>query len=392
MARKFCNSQCKRLESVLANRLLSFGEPALRDNVVPALTVQRQAVGAAAAGFRLVAPRAGIQLVTNMPIAANPRVLLTIAICTHNRCDLLVDVIDSLFSLRVPDGMTFEALVVDNASTDYTRDYVEDRIRRHPGNVRYVLEEKPGLSYARNHAITAAHGHYIAFVDDDIRFGEDWLAAVFAAVKSWPETECFGGRVLPVFDGGRPDWLEPELLWMYGHIDFGALPCRMVFPRFPFGCNMIFQRTLFDKVGDFDPRLGRTPFSLLSNEEFHLFHRVNRMGMAVMYLPKALVYHRIPVSRLDPGWVVRRSFWQGISGAVSGQLLAPRSRFALLRSTLGTMVRLLGEIKGPSWSPVKIYSRLNRLPVAARARFAGRIGLAWGKLGLAFGARKHLDP
>ena len=90
---------------------------------------------------------------------------LTIAVCTKDRSERLARCLDSL-----PPG-AHEILVVDNApSDDRTRQVVAAR----PG-VRYVREPKPGLDFARNSALAAATGDFVAFVDDDVVVDRGWL-------------------------------------------------------------------------------------------------------------------------------------------------------------------------------------------------------------------------
>ena len=82
-------------------------------------------------------------------------------ITTHNRLELLKRAIDSVL------GQTFKSLeliVVDDASTDGTKDYLESQ------HIRYIhipKEESRGGNYARNLGVKAARGEYVAFLDDD---------------------------------------------------------------------------------------------------------------------------------------------------------------------------------------------------------------------------------
>ena len=82
-----------------------------------------------------------------------------------------------------------------------------------------------------------------------------------------------GGRSLPIFENGRPPWLSDEFLTLYGDTRLGDKPRWMSPPEQPYGLNMAFRREVFDKIGFFDPYLGRIGTKLLSNEEKDYFHR-----------------------------------------------------------------------------------------------------------------------
>ena len=81
---------------------------------------------------------------------------VTVAICTWNRARLLDQTLTGLHALRIPEGITWELLVVNNRSTDDT----DAVISRHADTLRLrrLCEPKQGLSNARNCAVRAARG------------------------------------------------------------------------------------------------------------------------------------------------------------------------------------------------------------------------------------------
>ena len=83
---------------------------------------------------------------------------ISVILSTYNRCQSLAKALDSAAASTLPEGDEWEVVVVDNNSTDQTRDVVEDFQRRHPGRFRYVFESQQGLSHARNAGIREARG------------------------------------------------------------------------------------------------------------------------------------------------------------------------------------------------------------------------------------------
>ncbi len=105
----------------------------------------------------------------------------SVVIATYNRAADLRDTLASLASLR-PDG-PWEVIVVDNNSTDATREVVEQAARTFPVQLRYLFEREQGRSPALNTGIRAAHGDIIVTTDDDVRVPVDWLNRAAAGLE-----------------------------------------------------------------------------------------------------------------------------------------------------------------------------------------------------------------
>src|SRR5689334_7868892 len=123
---------------------------------------------------------------------------VTVAICTWNRARLLDSTLAQFCKLRIPDGLTWELLVVDNNSTDDTRAVIEKYSGRLP--VRRLLEAEQGASPARNRAIAEAAADLLLFTDGDVLVDEGWLAAYVEAAERWPNAGFFGGLITPWFE------------------------------------------------------------------------------------------------------------------------------------------------------------------------------------------------
>jgi hypothetical protein len=103
------------------------------------------------------------------PAASGP--LVTVLICTRERPEALAR---SLATALAQTYAPMEVLIVDNApASDATRQLVESVA---DDRVRYLREERPGLSRARNTGVRNAHGAIVAFTDDDVLLDPDWLA------------------------------------------------------------------------------------------------------------------------------------------------------------------------------------------------------------------------
>ena len=99
----------------------------------------------------------------------------------------LVRLLASLARQKLPPGLAFEVIVVDNAPCDASRAAVETWSG--PAPLRRLEERVRNVALARNRAVDAAAGRWLAFVDDDETAEEEWLAAfvVPLVTTSWWE-------------------------------------------------------------------------------------------------------------------------------------------------------------------------------------------------------------
>jgi glucosyl-dolichyl phosphate glucuronosyltransferase len=100
---------------------------------------------------------------------------ITVIMCTYNRCHSVARAMGSVAASTLPNSVKWEVIVVDNNSSDQTRQVIEDFCGWHLGRFRYVFEPKQGLSHARNAGIQEAQGNILAFTDDDVTVQPNWL-------------------------------------------------------------------------------------------------------------------------------------------------------------------------------------------------------------------------
>ncbi len=236
---------------------------------------------------------------------------ITAIICTHNRDRYLGDAIDSLLA---QDGDNFTVLVVDNGSTDNTREVVESRLS-HP-RLSYFYEPILGLSVARNRGAQETTAPILAYLDDDAIASSQWLRILIEAYKNNDKLAIAGGKVTLIWPPGitHPHWISSNLAGGLGAYDLGDRMMYIEQPGLtPRGLNYSIRRTFLEQVGGFDANLGRVGTKLLSNEELFMTELALQQGWQVAYLPDAKVAHNVAPERLNPSWFLQRSWWQGVS-------------------------------------------------------------------------------
>jgi glycosyltransferase involved in cell wall biosynthesis len=221
---------------------------------------------------------------------------VTVAVCTRDRpegCRRLLD------SLAVQVYKPAHVIVIDNApSSDVIRDVAlafSDRM-----SISYVLEPRPGLSWARNRAIDESDTEVVAWVDDDEVCDPWWLAELSRGFVEHADVDCVAGAILPAE-------LETAAQWMfelYGGHDtqrgfkttvFSPATRRAQSPLYPLppfgtGGSMAFRREALERIGRFDPALGAGTLARAA-EDTAAFSLLLYGGGTMVYQPTAVTFH-----------------------------------------------------------------------------------------------------
>ena len=226
-----------------------------------------------------------------------PQLTLSIILPTYNRASLLTRAIAALLRQTVPAD-SYELIVVDNNSSDGTRDAV---LSFDDARVRLVSEPRQGLSFARNAGLDVALAPIVAFTDDDVEASPDWVAMIVSLLARHPEADGVGGRVLPAWQGSRPRWLTREHWAPLALQDHGDM--RRTFDRDTpiglIGANVAFRREVFDRVGRFSADVQRVKEGIGSTEDHELLTRLYAAGGRMLYHPRMLVLTRVQADRCD---------------------------------------------------------------------------------------------
>lgn len=223
---------------------------------------------------------------------------VSVMICTWNNSQRLAITLEALSRCVIPDGLTWELIVVDNNCTDDTDWTVARFTSMLP--ILYVQEPRQGLSNARNAGLGGAHGRLMIFADDDVKPRQGWLAAYWAAYQAMPRGYYFGGPVESEFESGRPDeeLLQIAMPSVKG-MDWGPEPRRLIEGEEFAGANWACPTDALAVAGGFDTSLGLDPSLsyMRGGEETDLMLRLRRDGMVPWYLPEARLSHFVPASK-----------------------------------------------------------------------------------------------
>ncbi len=209
-----------------------------------------------------------------------------------------------LTALRCQRHQSFEVILVDNGSTDGSPAYVRESFPE----VRLVeLGENRGFTGACNAGLQVAAGGYIVLLNNDTEADAGWLAALASAFSRHPRAGILASKLL-LFDrrdhfhaagdyyrldgipGNRGVWEQDTGQYDREEPVFGACAAAAAY-----------RREMVDQIGFLDEDF------YFSCEDVDLAWRANLAGWRVVYVPRAVVYHKLKAT----GGSVTGSYYDG---------------------------------------------------------------------------------
>ncbi len=225
----------------------------------------------------------------------------TVAICiaTHQRPATLRRLLQSLQELifvKVNEP-EITIVLVDNDPAASARTVIPEFLSRRY-RIRYRLESRPGISYARNTAIEHARfADFLAFLDDDEECSPEWLDEMLTVQAAY-HAQIVAGPVLPHFESLPPQWLLDGRFYQRRRHATGT-PLTSVGA----GNVLIGSRVLHAMAPNwFDPR-----YSLTGGEDTHFFRRCASLGFPVIWADDAIAYESVPASRISSRYLISRA-------------------------------------------------------------------------------------
>lgn len=258
---------------------------------------------------------------------------ISVIVCTANPTESLKK---SLYSLLRCDPTFFELIVIDQSPEGVESLFLEDPELK--DRVNWIKHGDRGLSKARNLGISESNGDIIAFTDDDAYVDTNWIGAI-QETFSHPSYQVgiAGGKVIPVYEEKNPDWYLPKnwefILPAYDQGD-ALEPYRFGLPP---GVNYAISRELFEEIGGFDESVGVITGRKVQiyGEDSDFTLRALEKGYHVLYNPRSIVFHPVPLSRQTKAFVRNRLKITGIT----------REYLKLKRNPSPLVTRVLAALK-----------------------------------------------
>jgi glycosyltransferase involved in cell wall biosynthesis len=205
-------------------------------------------------------------------------------VCTRNRLAQLQACVASIgIACRSRPRLAAELIIVDNASSDGTGEWLAKTAESPSLPMRRVFEPRGGLAAARNAGLENACGGILVFIDDDCEIHPDFMRDL---ERHYAADECC------VIRGGCVELGNPDDLPFT--IKRSPKPARLTLNVHPggfvLGCNMTMHREVAERLGRFDERFGAGG-PLHSAEDTDYLVRAFLLGIPIEYVPDMTVFH-----------------------------------------------------------------------------------------------------
>jgi glycosyltransferase involved in cell wall biosynthesis len=233
---------------------------------------------------------------------------ISVIICCYNSSRRINGVLKALAKQEVVHGISWEVVLVDNASTDNTASIAQYMWDILDANIdfRITNEATPGLANARKKGIAEASYEYLVFCDDDNWLYPDYLQTAFDILNYDDTVAACGGIGIPVFETNRPFWFD-EYAEAYAtgsqeiNIENGKLLNL-------YGAGIAIRKSSIKKLEDakFNPLMqGRKGKSLSSSEDFELTYALVLIGEKLLFSGHLKFYHYLTKERLTLSYLKR---------------------------------------------------------------------------------------
>jgi glycosyltransferase involved in cell wall biosynthesis len=235
---------------------------------------------------------------------------VSVVIPSHNGSARLPTTLAHVAAQSPPRGLTWEVVLVDNASTDGT-DHAA--LRAWPADalvpLRVVHEPRLGLSHAHLKGFASAQGEIVTWVEDDNWIAPDWLTVVSRTMGDHPEVGACGGVNEPVCEVPPPTWFE-TFGYAYATGPQGSAPGDVTTPRgYLWGAGLTVRKAAWDHLvrHGFRPllvdRQGSANFN--SGGDSEICFALRLAGWRLWFEPRLRLRHYLLAHRLDWGYLRR---------------------------------------------------------------------------------------
>ncbi|MBQ6770709.1 MAG: glycosyltransferase family 2 protein [Bacteroidales bacterium] len=249
--------------------------------------------------------------------------MFSVIIPTYNGAELLRQSLPTWFSQTLPEE-EFEVIVVDNRSTDDTKQAVEAMILGRD-NFRYLYEPQPGATAARHGGARVAKGDILVFADNDGLFNPECLERIQEVYERNPECEAVTGRIEILWDGEEPDWIAPYK-FMLGQLDYGS-DIKYGYEIYLNGGLMSVKKTTFERLHGFNPDL--VGDYLIGDGDTGFVRKMFEDHCLIGYTPFAVMQHMQKVAKHGSEKGIARHFFN--NGTAEAYALFRKNGFRMTK-------------------------------------------------------------
>lgn len=245
---------------------------------------------------------------------------VSIIICGYNATARIRPTLRALHQQQfLEQKITWEVIVVDNASTDNTSVVAAEVWKENPvTEFRIVSEEKPGLMHARHKGLAVSKYEIVSFVDDDNWVEPGWIEKIFSIFSTDKNIGACGGSSEAVFESIKPDWFSSyENSFAVGRQadETGYIENKK---GFLWGAGLSFRKSLWQDLqnrGFKNLTIGREGKSITAGDDTELCYAIRLLGYHLYYRDDLTLKHFMPAGRMNFSYLEKMNIGFGKANA-----------------------------------------------------------------------------
>lgn len=206
------------------------------------------------------------------------KIFISIILPTYNGANTIEDAIRSVLEQTF---QYYELIIVDDGSTDNTKEIVSHYISAYSNKIKYIYKTNGGVASARNEGIIHAKGNYIAFLDSDDYWDAQKLKKISHFIMHYPQVGLFYTDFYVVD-------IKKNILWINDRFSFsGDIFSKLIERNFIGTSTVVVKKEAFENVSMFFEgyRMKAGP------EDWDMWLRIARK-YKVFHIPEKLSYYR----------------------------------------------------------------------------------------------------
>ncbi|QNF33814.1 glycosyltransferase family 2 protein [Adhaeribacter swui] len=228
---------------------------------------------------------------------------ISVIVCCYNSAIRLPETLKRLALQQVSEIVSWELIVIDNASIDNTFEVAKYEWQKYNTNIpfRVVKQPKPGLTFAREMGVECSKFSFILFCDDDNWLTPNYLELGFSILKEFDEVGIVGGKGEVVSDVNIPAWYNRYSSFYATAPQFNKSGYIDSNKPALYGAGLFIKKEVFTRLNQkgFKSILTDRKGALLSSGgDYELCYAATLIGYKLYYDEKLLFYHYMPAERL----------------------------------------------------------------------------------------------
>ena len=227
---------------------------------------------------------------------------ISVIICCYNSENRIAETISYVANQKNTEGIPWEVIVVNNASTDNTDKVAKKEWERYKTNVNFKIVDQPilGLSSAKMKGIEEAKYEYLLFCDDDNWLNENYISLAYEIMEDNAEIGVLGGKSEGEYEGTPPEWFTRRK----AHFAIGEQSPEsgdLTESRgWVWGAASIYRKQSLDTINNLKIETvltGRKGNKMTTGEDVELCFMIRELGYKIWYDDRLLAKHYMPSSR-----------------------------------------------------------------------------------------------